>query len=163
MYYEEYKGERLSELVADIQPPKGFVARVVLSEGPLKEMPFYIERQMILFMAPEETMKIYMDGYKYENQMHKEKLIGVDSSCYQLEIDGRNQEFYTGADGYWGNMIEFTHIQDKKPMVDAFIVTATIPDGMDYEDMRHLVTCLFSDVQLISEQAEKEGLQIKME
>ena len=78
MYYEEYKGKRLTDLVADIKPPKGFAARVVLSEEPLKELPIYMDRQMKIYLAPEQEMKTYMDGYKYENQVHKEKLIGVE-------------------------------------------------------------------------------------
>lgn len=162
MYYEEYKGKRLSDLVADIKPPKGFAARVVLSEEPLKELPIYMDRQMKIYLAPEQEMKTYMDGYKYENQVHKEKLIGVDSACYQLMIDGKKQEIYTGGDGYWGNTIEITHRQNNKQVPDAFIVTASIPECKDFQEMREMVTSLFSDTQLLPEQAESEEAQMKM-
>lgn len=163
MYYEEYKGKRLSELVADIQPPKGFAARVVLSEEPLKEMPVFMDRQMKIFIAPEQTMNTYVDGYKYENQKHKEKQIGVDSACYQLEVDGKNLEIYTGGDGYWGNTIEITHMQNKKQVADAFIITATVPECKDFQEMREMVTSLFADAQLLQEQAAGEEPQMRMD
>ncbi|WP_455617035.1 hypothetical protein [Eisenbergiella sp.] len=118
---------------------------------------------MKIYLALEQEMKTYIDGYKYENQEHKEKLIGVDNACYQLDIDEKKQEIYTGGDGYWGNTIKITHMQNNKQVADAFIITASIPECKDFQEMREMVTYLFVDVQLLPEQAASEEVQMKMD
>ena len=66
MYFEEYEGRKLENLVVDCKPPRGFVAKVVLVEEPMKEYPDEMSRTMTLYMAPKETIDTYVDGYMYE-------------------------------------------------------------------------------------------------
>ena len=37
LYFEEYKGKKLASLVADCTPPRNFVAKVVLTEEPVRD------------------------------------------------------------------------------------------------------------------------------
>ena len=62
MYFEEYEGRKLENLVVDCKPPRGFVAKVVLVEEPMKEYPDEMSRTMTLYMAPKETIDTYNTG-----------------------------------------------------------------------------------------------------
>ena len=57
---------------------------------------------MTLYLTPAEDMKTYLDEMKYKDQRVTQKMIGVDTAKYMLEIDGRSDEIHTGGDGCWG-------------------------------------------------------------
>ena len=61
LYFEEFSGARLEQLVVDIQPLEAFVARVVLREFPTAEESDALIRTMEVYLAPEEDME---DVYK---------------------------------------------------------------------------------------------------
>lgn len=43
------------------------------------------------------------------------------------------------------------------------IITACIPESMDFRDMERLVSYFFQDAQLLVEQEANKGLQLKLE
>ena len=51
LYFEEFSGARLEQLVVDVQPPEAFGARVVLREFSAAEAPDTLIR----------TMEVYLD------------------------------------------------------------------------------------------------------
>ena len=57
---------------------------------------------MTLYLTPAEDMKTYLDEMKYKDQRVTQKMIGVDTAKYMLEIDGRSDEIHTGGEGCWG-------------------------------------------------------------
>lgn len=148
MYFEEFKGKQLDRLVVDYKVPKQFAARVVLTEQPIEDMPGVMVDTITLYLAPEQTIGTYMDGYYYDSQDVNQKEIGVDTAVYLYEIDGRYEEFHTGSDGYWGECHEFSRKRNGLNMVDAAVITACMPESEGFEDMRRLVHYFFRDVQL---------------
>ena len=59
LYFEEFSGARLEQLVVDVQPPEAFGARVVLREFSAAEAPDTSIRTMEVYLAPEEDMDIW--------------------------------------------------------------------------------------------------------
>ena len=161
-YFEEFKGEKLEELVADCQPPKGFDARVVLEEKAVEEYPDFMEHTMTLYMAPGKTIQTYMDGFMYKGQELTEKEIGVDTACCLLNVDGRSDEIDTGGDGCWGRCQEFCHEHNGRQFLDAIIVTVVIPEFEDFDSMKELAGYFFEDRKLLSSPEAAEP-QMKLE
>ena len=60
LYFEEFSGARLEQLVVDVQPPEAFGARVVLREFSAAEAPDTLIRTMEVYLAPEEDMDIFV-------------------------------------------------------------------------------------------------------
>lgn len=119
MYFEEFTGRRLDELIVDFKPPQYFEARVILTEQPMEEYPEFMEQTMTLQLAPEQTLKVYMDGCMYESQEVKEKVIGVDTARYLIQVDEREEILHTGGDGYWGSFQEIAHKHGNRRILDA--------------------------------------------
>ena len=163
LYFEEYKGKRLAELVVDFKPPAHFSARLALEETELKEHPGFMARTMTIYMAPEQTIATYMDGYRYKGQEVAEKEIGVDTAKYLLDVDGEYDEIHTGGDGYWGNCLEYYRSHNGGRILDAVIINVCIPEFMDFDDMKQQASYFFEGLQPVSGQEEGQGLQIKME
>ena len=163
MYFERYSEEELSRLVVDYRPPAGFEARVVLSESEVEELPGCMDRSLTIYMAPGHMIDTYVEGYMFDIQKRSDKPVGVDTARYLLEVDGRYELVLTGGDGYWGNLRELSHNQNGKEILDAVIITACIPESMDFRDMERLVSYFFQDAQLLVEQEANKGLQLKLE
>ena len=123
LYFEEFSGARLEQLVVDVQPPEAFGARVVLREFSAAEAPDTLIRTMEVYLAPEEDMDIYLRGMKYELQECIEKEIGVDTARYYLQVDDREDILHTGGDGYWGSYEELSRNTRDGRMVEAAILT----------------------------------------
>lgn len=149
MYFERFKGQKLDRLVVDCKVPKNFVARVVLQEQPIEDLPGEMLDTMTLYMAPERTISTYMDGYCYKGQEVEQKEIGVDTVTYLFEADGRYEEFNTEGDGYWGESREFSRIRDGRSIIDAAVITVCMPETRGFEDMRRLVHYFFQGAQLL--------------
>lgn len=149
MYFERFEGQKLDRLVVDCKVPKNFVARVVLQEQPIEDLPGEMLDTMTLYMAPERTISTYMDGYCYKGQEVEQKEIGVDTVTYLFEADGRYEEFNTEGDGYWGESREFSRIRDGRSIIDAAVITVCMPETRGFEDMRRLVHYFFQGVQLL--------------
>ena len=140
LYFEEFSGARLEQLVVDVQPPEAFGARVVLREFSAAEAPDTLIRTMEVYLAPEEDMDIYLRGMKYELQECIEKEIGVDTARYYLQVDDREDILHTGGDGR---------------MVEAAILTVIWPEYESMESMRQHAFFFFRDMQLLSEEMEE--------
>lgn len=149
MYFERFKGQKLDRLVVDCKVPKNFVARVVLQEQPIEDLPGEMLDTMTLYMAPERTISTYMEGYCYKGQEVEQKEIGVDTVTYLFEADGRYEEFNTEGDGYWGESREFSRIRDGRSIIDAAVITVCMPETRGFEDMRRLVHYFFQGAQLL--------------
>lgn len=149
MYFERFEGQKLDRLVVNCKVPKNFVARVVLQEQPIEDLPGEMLNTMTLYMAPERTISTYMDGYCYKGQEVEQKEIGVDTVTYLFEADGRYEEFNTEGDGYWGESREFSRIRDGRSIIDAAVITVCMPETRGFEDMRRLVHYFFQGAQLL--------------
>lgn len=149
MYFERFEGQKLDRLVVNCKVPKNFVARVVLQEQPIEDLPGEMLNTMTLYMAPERTISTYMDGYCYKGQEVEQKEIGVDTVTYLFEADGRYEEFNTEGDGYWGESREFSRIRDGRSIIDAVVITVCMPETRGFEDMRRLVHYFFQGAQLL--------------
>ena len=149
MYFERFEGQKFDRLVVDCKVPKNFVARVVLQEQPIEDLPGEMLNTMTLYMAPERTISTYMDGYCYKGQEVEQKEIGVDTVTYLFEADGRYEEFNTEGDGYWGESREFSRIRDGRSIIDAAVITVCMPETRGFEDMRRLVHYFFQGAQLL--------------
>lgn len=149
LYFEQERGERLRELVADITPPHFFAARVVLEETTVEGLPGDIGRLMTVYLARERTIETYLQQMYYENQKVTEKPIGVDSASYRIQIDGREETIYTGGDGCWGSLTEyFWQMGDRKDL-DCCEVKIVMPDTVDMEEMRKYLYYFFEEVEQI--------------
>jgi len=161
MYFEEFTGKKLKNLVVDCKPPDYFAAKIVLVEEPMEEYPDEMNRTMTLYLAPKETLDVYVDGCIYKSQKVEEKEIGVDTASYLIVVDGREEKISTGGDGYWGNYIEISHERGTGSILDAMAVTICMPEFEDFESMKHLVNYFFEDVQLL-ESPDIQSQQLKM-
>ncbi len=136
LYFQQYKGERLANLIVNLDPPKHFDIRVVLEEYPCEELPELMLRTMSIYIAPAATMDVYLSGMMYESQAVAEKGIGVDSAAYRIRAGDREEVFKTGGDGYWGNHTEISRSIGGKKALDATITTVFMPDYMSMDDVR---------------------------
>lgn len=155
-YFEEFKGNKLKSLTVDCKPPAHFSARVMLDEFSMEGYPNEIIRTMSLYLAPEKTMDVYLQGMKYESQGHTEKDIGVDTARYYFRVDDRDDFIHTGGDGYWGDYQELFRKIDGKKILDAVIITALLPDYETTESMRQRAEYFFPDMQLVENAAEQD-------
>lgn len=149
MYYEKFKEQELARLVVDCKPPNNFAARLVLTEETIEECPDEIFCNMTLYMAPEATINTYMEGYAYNSQETLEKRIGVDTARYLINVDGRCEEVYTGADGYWGTYLELFRRQGTNKILDAIVISMDMSEFQDFEWMKHLTSHFFIEFQFL--------------
>lgn len=159
LYFEQFQGKKLQSLVVDYKPPQNFEARLVLLEEKSEELEGFMERSMNLYLAPAEDMKTYLDDMKYKDQKMTQKMIGVDTARYMLEIDGRSDEIRTGGDGYWGNEVELYRRVGNQRVSDAVIISVAMPDETDFDGMRQMARYFFPDLQQMdkSEKKKKRG------
>lgn len=149
LYFQQYKGERLANLIVNLDPPKHFDTRVVLEEFPCEELPELMLRTMSVYFAPAATMDVYLSGMMYESQDVTEKGITVDSAAYRIRVGDREEVFKTGGDGYWGNHTEYSRSIDGKKLRDATITTIYMPDDMSMDDVRGYMNFFFENTQQI--------------
>lgn len=149
LYFEQERGERLKELVADITPPNFFAARVVIEETTVEGLPGDFGRLMTIYLARERTIKTYMQQMYYENQKVTERPIGVDSASYRIQIDDRKETIYTGGDGYWGSLTEYSWQTGDREVLDCCEVRIVMPNHVDMGEMRRYLYHFFEEVEQI--------------
>ena len=148
MYFEEFKGAELKRLTVDYKTSKFFdAARLVLKEEPNEEYPEYMERWMTLYLAPRQTIDVYVSGKLYPHQKVAEKRIGVDTARYYLRVNGRSDEIHTGGDGWWGRFEEYYREIGKGRLFDAVVLSIAIPEKYDFEGMKELAGCFFEEME----------------
>lgn len=148
LYYEQFKGEKLNNLVVDINPPSYFTSRVVLFEDQEETDPEFAARAMIVYLAPEKTIETYMKNMMYESQDLKTKPIGVDTARYRIEVDGRADIVYTGGDGWWGNCDILSRNISGRPIIDSYTVVLNMPEFENMDSMRDRMMQLFKGCEL---------------
>lgn len=78
-----------------------------------------------------EMIKTYFTGKYYSNTKKVSKELGCDSASFSITVDGkRNNEFHTGADGYYGYAEKF------KQYYGANIELAFDSDLFDEKDLK---------------------------
>lgn len=162
-YFENFTDNELERLTVDFDTPKHFNdARVTIESEPSEEFPNLTLLNMTIYLAPKSTMHTYLDGMMYKSQKSEEKDIGVDTARYLLEVDGKSDTIYTGADGWWGSYQELCREINFKTYVDAIIINLGFPDDFDDMDsMRERLMYFFEDVEQVPNAAdEDEALDI---
>ena len=91
--------ERFRNVLVDYRPEKYFDARIILKEEPDPEDARFILKYMDLYFAPLQDLKIYMNNRMYQGQQSQSKGVAVDTASYHIEVDGRELDIRTGADG----------------------------------------------------------------
>lgn len=157
MYFEEFKGAELKRLTVDYKTSKFFdAARLVLEEEPNEELPEYMERWMTLYLAPHQTIDVYVSEKIYPHQKVADKRIGVDTARYYLNVDGRDDEIHTGGDGWWGCFEEYYREIGKGRLYDAIVLNIAIPEQYDFEGMKELAGYFFEGMERIPPQKQKK-------
>ena len=149
LYLKQFEGERLKKLIVDLTVPTGFSARVELIEEPIKECPDLIGRAMVIYLAPEQTMNVYLQGMRYESQDVYDKYLGVDSASYILQVDEKQDTIHTGGDGIWGKYVDYTRRIGKKEYLDAAIISIALPEFMDMNEIRSFLGYFFEEVEQV--------------
>lgn len=154
LYFEKYASqpEQMEKLVVDYKPPRTFKAGVSLVETEHPEYPEYMVRTMTIYLAPEQHLRVYMDGMIYKPQRTDCKEIGVDTACYMVGVDGRCLDIRTGADGYWGERREYYRESDGKRHVDAVIISIDLPDYETFGEMQRMAKYFFEDLKPVEKQ-----------
>ena len=148
LYFEEFKGKKLDRLVVNFHPPRHFEARVVLQEVPFDEFPDAMDRTMTIFLAPAKTMGIYLKDMLFETQDEAFKEIGVDTAQYYLKVDENEETIHTGGDGYWGSYLELSRTINGHRILDAAIISISMPEDETFDSMRERLNYFFKDVKL---------------
>lgn len=159
LYFEEFKGEKLDSLVVDFSPPRHFEAAVVLQEAPFDEMPDITDRTMTIFLAPAKTMGVYLNDMVFESQDETFKEIGVDTAQYYLKVDGNEETIRTGGDGYWGSYMELSRTIKGHRILDAAIISISMPEDETFDSMRERLNYLFQNVTLTENAREIENTE----
>lgn len=150
-YYEMFEGKELERLTVDFLRLNHFTAaRVVIEESPIEDMPEYKSLDMTICLAPKNTIDTYLKGMYYNFQDCAERPIGVDTARYRMSVDGREDTIYTGADGIWGDVTEFSHNLKGFRILDAIMIRIGFPDEFDtFENMKERLNYFFENVQQI--------------
>ena len=91
-YFKREEGSELERLTVDEDIPAHFdQARVTLEEYPCDEYPDLMLLDMTLYLSPAKTMDTYLAGQMYKSQTTTEKVIGVDTAQYLLNVDGSSR------------------------------------------------------------------------
>ena len=167
LYFEREEGAELERLTVDEDIPEHFdQARVTLEEYPCEEYPDLMLLDMTIYLSPTKTMETYLAGQMYTSQKTTEKVIGVDTAQYLLNVDGKDDIIHTGADGAWGVFTKLHHNAAGKQIYDGAIVQLGFSSDLDsMQSMRERLKYFFEDVEQLEIQTEQtEGNPgIKME
>lgn len=141
--------ERFKNVLIDYRPEKYFDTRLVLKEEPDPEDGRFILKYMDLYFAPSQDLKIYMNGRMYEGQQTESKGVAVDTARYHIEVDGRELDIHTGADGWWGSFTEFYRTDGNRKISDAAILSIYVPDETSFAWMKQNARYLFGELRNI--------------
>lgn len=142
-------------VLVDYRPEKYFDVRLVLKEEPDPEDARFILKYMDLYFAPSQDLKIYMNNRMYQGQQSESKGVAVDTARYHIEVDGRELDIHTGADGWWGSFTEFYRMDGNRKISDAAILSIYVPEEMNFSWMKQNARYLFGELQLIEKNKKK--------
>ena len=146
-YFETVPPERLKKLVADYTLPKSYEARLVLSQYKMHDFGVYQTNAVQIYLAQGKDVDVYAAEKMYADQHIDRRKIGVDTARYIIGIDGRLEEFHTGADGYWGDVCEYSHTRNERKQVDGMMIMMTMPEEVSFEAMKQSMYGLFEEVR----------------
>lgn len=150
-YFENLNGDELNRLTLAMPiPPHCDAARVIIEEKPCEEMPEYSLLDMTIYLAPKNTINTYLGGMMYSGEQLAEKIIGVDTAKYKLQIDDKENTIYTGSDGIWGSFTEYYREFKGKRLVTAMSLNLGFSADFDtQETLRNHLNYFFNDVEQI--------------
>ena len=148
-YFKREEGAELERLTVDEDIPAYFdQARVTLEEYTSDEYPGLKLLDMTLYLAPAKTIDTYLAGQMYSSQKISEKMIGVDTAQYLLNVDGKDDVIHTGADGAWGVFSKLHHDAAGKQIYDGAIIQLGFSSDLDsLESMRERLKYFFEDIE----------------
>lgn len=141
--------ERFKNVLVDYRPEKYFDVRLVLKEEPDPEDARFILKYMDLYFAPSQDLKIYMNNRMYQGQQSQSKGVAVDTARYHIEVDGRELNIHTGADGWWGSFTEYYRIDGSRKIADAAILSIYVPEECSFAGMKQNARYLFGELRNI--------------
>lgn len=126
-----------------------------MKEEPDPEDGTFTLKSMNLYLALTQYLDIYMKDRMYKGQQTASKGIAVDTARYQIKVDGRDLNIYTGADGWWGSFTEFYRIDGSRKISDAVILTIYVPEENSFTWMKQNARYLFGELQSIEKTQKK--------
>lgn len=111
MYFDRIESnadvKRYKNLVCDIKTTCCKVGMVRIEESVINEkFGDFNQIDVDVFLAyGDEQLNVYRDGQWFgEESMKHRYVLGCDTACYEIEVDGRYEKVNTGADGYYGEL-----------------------------------------------------------
>ena len=140
-YFEQFSGARLRKRIVDFKVPKHFAARVVLNQtddtaGTLQ-----------LYLAPKDHLQTHMRGLLRQGQESKIRQIALESERYCVQID-KNEDSICAESGCWASFEEIVHWENGKKVLDAAILSITMPASETMQEMRQRVQYFFQNTEL---------------
>ncbi len=78
-----------------------------------------------------------------------------------MEVDGRELDIHTGADGWWGSFTEFYRMDGNRKISDAAILSIYVPDETDFTWMRQNARYLFGELQPINKNKKRSNREAR--
>lgn len=153
--------ERFRNVLVDYRPEKYFDARIILKEEPDPEDARFILKYMDLYFAPLQDLKIYMNNRMYQGQQSQSKGVAVDTASYHIEVDGRELDIRTGADGWWGSFTEFYRMDGDRKISDAAILSIYVPEETHFSWMQQNARYLFGELQPIDKNKKRSNREVR--
>ena len=143
-WYAEYNEEMLKRIALDMTPPEQFSARLKIY---LDSVDGYDVPGITLYLAPEKTIETYASGMKYKGQDVDEHPLCVDTAQYRLAVNDYEEIIYTGGDGYWGSVMEFSRGNGEQKVIDAVTIDISLPDSYRFSDVRDFARRFFGELE----------------
>jgi len=147
MYFEDYADnkEELKRLTIDLNVSRlkeDFSCLVSIVKNNFDDIDgdFY---ELVISLVSNGPMGLYVSGMKYTNQKSVDDAFGVDTASYYLAVDDRDDEFSTGADGYWATKTTYTSNKNK----DAIVIAISMPEYLSEKEIDDYIHYYFSDLE----------------
>ena len=147
-YFEQFSGAKLRKRIVDFKVPKAFAARVVLQKEKHEDT-----GTLQLYLAPKDHLQTYMRGLLRQGQESKIRQIALESERYCVQID-KNEDSICAEDGCWASFEEIVHWENGKKVLDAAILSITMPASETMQEMRQSVQYFFQNAELTENTAE---------
>ena len=141
-YFEQFSGAKLHRRIVDFKVPKAFAARVVLQKEKHEDA-----GTLLLYLAPKDHLPTYMRGLLRQGQESKIWQIALESKRYCVRID-KNEDSICVENGCWACLEEVLHWENGKKVLDAAILSITMPASETMQEMRQRVQYFFQNAEL---------------
>ena len=144
MYFDRIadgeKAKMYQNLVCDIKTTCCKVGMVRIEESSVKaDFGEYNQIDVDVFLASnDEQLDVYKDGCWFGEESLKHRYtLGCDTASYEIEVDGRYEKVYTGADGYYGEL------KQMKQYYGLMLSLSFDADLFSFEEIEKLMDYLF--------------------